>query len=268
MPNKQKIYAFSDATGELVHQLIKDVIQQFPDIDFDITRIPKLDSKEKIEKCLAQASKEKAVVLFTLVSIELREFLAVEAERLGLLAIDVLGPTLDQFASLLEKSPAATPGIQYKMTQSYFKRTEAVEYSVKHDDGLGLDTLELTDILILGISRTSKTPLSIYLAYHGYRAANIPLVKGIPVPKVVEDIPNNKIVGLTIDPRKLSTIRTARLKKLGRPETESYASIAHIQEEVRYALNLFKQMKVPVIDVTGRAIEETASEIIYLLNLG
>lgn len=268
MPNKLKIYALSDATGELVHQLTKDVIQQFPDIDFDITRIPKLDRKEKIDKCLEQAAKEKAVVIFTLVSFELREYLRNQAEKHSLIAIDVMGPTLDTFSSVLEKSPAATPGIQYKMTQSYFKRTEAVEYSVKHDDGLGLDTLELTDILILGISRTSKTPLSIYLAYHGYRAANIPLVKGIPLPQVVNDIPNKKIVGLTIDPRKLATIRTARLKKLGRPETESYANLAKIQDEVKYALNLFKQLKVPVIDVTGRAIEETASEIIYLLNLG
>lgn len=262
-----KIYALSDATGDLAQTHAASVVNQFPDHECDIVRVSKIKERKELLPLVKQAREDKALIIFTFVSSEMRVALLEMANEIGVVAIDILGPTLDALTNYLHTLPSTEPGLQYKLTQKYFKRTEAVEFTVKHDDGLGLESIDESDVILLGISRTSKTPLSIYMAYHGYRCANMPLVNGIPLAKEVLEADRKKMIGLTIDPRKLATIRSSRLRKLGRSDGESYASLDYIISEIKGALSLFQELKIPVIDVTGKAIEETATEIITLLGL-
>lgn len=262
MKNKFSVYALSDATAELSHNLAVAAVNQFPDHDCDIVRVPKITGMAQIERHVLRAKESHGVIVFTFVSAEMRQKILDLSKIHNVVAIDILGPALDALSNYFHKLPSFEPGLQYKLTRQYFQRTEAVEFTVKHDDGLGMATIAVADILLIGISRTSKTPLSIYLAYHGYRCANIPIVKDVPLPKVVFEMKGAKIVGLTINADKLAQIREQRLRKLGRPTTETYANIDYIREEIAYALRVFRELNVPVIDVTGKAIEETASEII------
>ncbi len=267
MANHFTIFALSDATGELSRSLASSAVNQFPNHDCTIVRVPKIKDISKIGDYVIKAKECHGVIIFTFVSNEMRvEILRLSKEH-QVVAIDVLGPTLDALANYFHTLPSSEPGLQYKMTHHYFKRTEAVEFTVKHDDGLGLDTISSAEILLLGISRTSKTPLSIYLAYNGFRCANIPLVKDIPLPQSILALDRSRFVGLTIDPAKLATIRATRLRKLGRPDSEQYANIETIRDEINYANRLIRSLGAPIIDVTGKAIEETASEVLNLLKL-
>lgn len=267
MANHFTIFALSDATGELSHNLASSAVNQFPDHDCHIVRVPKIKDANKISDYVLKAKECHGVIIFTFVSTQMRQEILKLSKEHQVVAIDVMGPTLDSLANYFHTLPSSEPGLQYKMTSHYFKRTEAVEFTVKHDDGLGLDTIGTAEIVLLGISRTSKTPLSIYLAYHGFRCANIPVIKDLPVAPAVLAVDRSKYVALTVDANKLATIRAMRLRKLGRPESEVYASIDHIREEIDYALRLFRALGAPVIDVTGKAIEETASEVLNLLKL-
>jgi len=185
-----------------------------------------------------------------------------EAKKAGVVAMDVMGPALDMLAHYFHKLPSAEPGLQYKSARDYFTRTEAIEFTVRHDEGLGLETLNQADIILLGVSRTSKTPLSIYLAYQGYRCANVPVMSGIPVPQKLAEVDRRKIVGLTIAEEKLIAFRSTRLKKMGRPASEDYAQKEYVGNELKFAHDLFQTLGVRVVDVTGKSIEEIASEII------
>ena len=261
------IFALSDATGELAHNLALSAVNQFPDHNCRIVRVPKITDKDRIADYISKARDCQGVIIFTFVSSEMRQEILRLSSEMQVVAIDVMGPTLNALSNYFHTLPSTEPGLQYKMTRHYFKRTEALEFTVKHDDGLGLDTLGGADIILLGISRTSKTPLSIYLAYNGFSCANVPLVKDIPFPAQVREVDRSKIVGLTIDIRKLQTIRTTRLRKLGRPEDEYYAKLDYIRDEIDYAQRIFRELSIPVIDVTGKAIEESASEILGILKL-
>jgi regulator of PEP synthase PpsR (kinase-PPPase family) len=262
------VFALSDATGELAHSMAGAAVRQFEHHNAEIVRVPRISNLARIKEIVLQAKACHGVILFTFVSTEMRQELLLQAKQNDVIAIDVIGPVLDALANYFHELPSSEPGLQYKLTQNYFKRTEAVEFTVKHDDGLGLDTISQADIILLGISRTSKTPLSIYLAYHGYRCANIPIVKGIPVPRVIDSLDPKKIVALIISPQKLATLRATRLQKLGRHETELYANIDHIKEELDYAQKIFRGLgQILVLDVTHKAIEETASDIIHQLRL-
>ena len=262
------IYTVSDATGELANNLARSAIGQFPKIKVKVVRRPRVSTEREIGWVVAEAKKARGVILFTMVSHDVRRKVLSEAKREGVVAMDVMGPVLDMLSHYFHTLPSDEPGLQYKITRDYYKRTEAVDFAVRHDDGLGLETLHSADIVLLGISRTSKTPLSIYLAFNGYRCANIPIVKGIPLSSQVFDIDLKKLVGLIISPDKLAGMRSTRLKKMGRPETEHYAQMEHISEELSYAREIFRALgEMPVIDVTGKAIEEVAAEILHELKL-
>jgi regulator of PEP synthase PpsR (kinase-PPPase family) len=182
-------------------------------------------------------------------------------------AVDIMGPVMDVFTAYLHSHPSDEPGMKYRLTNEYFRRQEAIEFTVKHDDGMGLDTLGQADIALLGISRTSKTPLSVYLAMRGHKVANIPLVREVPLPAELEQVDRNKMVGLSITAEKLVQLRETRLIKLGRPLSEEYANLDRVNEELAYARKVFESLgNLPVIDVTGKAIEEIATEV--LLTLG
>ena len=261
------IFAASDATGELAHNLAVAASRQFEDIHVKIVRKGRL-ILSKIPVLVEEVKMKHGVILFTMVSNELRQALLTEAKKEGVVAIDIMGPALGMLANYFHKLPSNEPGLQYKVTQDYYKRTEAIDFSVRHDEGLGLDTLDQADIILLGISRTSKTPLSVYLAYHGYRSANLPIIPGVPIPDKLVEMDRKKMVGLTRSTEDLASHRSTRLKKMGRPESEQYAQKEHIEKELAYANEVFQKLGVPlVIDVGGKATEEIASEIILAMGI-
>jgi len=262
------VFAVSDATGGLANNLAVAAIRQFPNVNTRIYRRPKIQTPEQIEAVVREVKEKKGVIVFTMVSQAVRRMLLDETKKQDVVVMDVMGPVLDMFSHYFHTLPSDEPGLQYKVTQEYFKRTEAVEFTVRHDDGLEMDSFNDADIVLLGVSRTSKTPLSIYLAFQGFRCANIPIVPGVPFNERIKQIDRKKMIGLVVSPDKLATVRSTRLKKMGRPETEDYAQKEHIEEELKHAREIFRMLgHIPVIDVTGKAIEEVASEVLHILHL-
>lgn len=260
------LYAVSDATGEMAMQIAFAALRQFKIDNVKIVRKGKVTDQNKIKQAVAEAKKNHGIVIHTFVSKELRHIFHEEAEKEGLVAIDIMGPVLNVLTTYFHATPSDEPGLKYRVTKDYYKRQEAVDFTVKHDDGLGLETIHQADIVILGISRTSKTPLCIYLAYRGYKVANVPIIKDVPVPKELKQVDRNKIVGITISSQKLVQLRESRLIKLGRPLSEEYANINRVNEELEYCRNYFEEVgDIPIIDVTDKAIEEIASEILLVL---
>lgn len=260
------IFAVSDATGEMAMSVAVAALRQFKIENVNIVRKARVTEPKRMAEVVTEAKKKHAIVLFTFVGREKREQFLQECGKQHVVAVDIMGPVMDLFTNYLHSSPSTEPGLKYRHTGEYFRRQEAIEFTVKHDDGMGLDSLSQADIVLLGISRTSKTPLSIYLSYRGYKVANIPLVRGVPPPKELELVAQGKMVGLTINTEKLVQLRETRLVKLGRPLSEEYASFERVAEEVHYARSVYEKMgNLPVIDVTGKAIEEIATEVLLCL---
>ncbi len=260
------IYAVSDATGEMAMNIAFGAMRQFKVDNVNILRRGKITDLNRIRQVILEAKKFHGIIVHTLVSPDLRKLFHEEAEKEGVVCIDMMGPILNVLMTYFNAVPSAEPGLKYRLTKDYFKRQEAIEFTVKHDDGLGLDNLEQADIVLLGISRTSKTPLSVYLAYRGYKVANVPIIADVPVPKEVLQMDRKKMVGLTIDPQKLAQLRESRLIKLGRPLSEEYANLNKISEELEYSRSFYDQLTgVPMVDVTDKAIEEIASEVLVAL---
>lgn len=262
------LFAVSDSTGELAISVATAALRQFNQEGVAILRRAKIRNADRIARVVREAAEAKGFIVFTLVSPELRTELLKLAAESGVLAIDVMGPAMEGLARYFHTTPSDQPGLKYQFTGEYFRRNEAIDFAVKHDDGQGLETIHQADIVILGISRTSKTPLSIYLAYRGFKTANVPIIRDVSLPKVIREVAPRKIVGFTIAPGKLAEFREARLAKLGLPRTENYANVDLIQEELAYSERIFSDLgPCPVIDVTGKAIEEVATEILTSLGI-
>jgi hypothetical protein len=260
------IFAVSDATGEMAMQIAVAALRQFQVENVNIVRKARVTDERRMEEVVAEAKKKHAIVLFTFVGQEKRKQFLEQCSKQKVVGIDIMGPVMDVFTAFLHEAPSSEPGLKYKHTSEYFRRQEAIEFTVKHDDGMSLDTLAKADIVLLGVSRTSKTPLSIYLSYRGFKVANVPLVKDVPPPVELEQVDKGKLVGLTINIEKLIQLRETRLIKLGRPLSEEYASFDRVSEEMAYARKIFEKLgSVPVIDVTGKAIEEIATEVLLCL---
>lgn len=265
--SEHNIFAISDATGEMAMNIAFAAIRQFTVENINIVRRPNVTDREKIIAALKEAKRKHAVVVHTFVGKELREIYEEESEKEGIISVDIMGPVLTIFEQHLHSTPSEQPGLKYKQTKDYFKRQEASDFAIKHDDGLSLETIDQADILILGISRTSKTPLSVYLAYRGFKVANVPIVKDVPLPPQIEQIDNKKVFGLVIDPERLSSLRESRLIKMGRPLTESYAQLDKVREELDYSRQIFRKLGVTTVNVTGKSIEEIATEILITMGL-
>ncbi len=261
------VYIISDGTGETASAMTRAALVQHADKQIQIVRCKNVRSEEQVESLMGEALEKKALIVYTVVSSSLQRKIFSSASSRGLKAVDLLGPLLNELNHYLGSSqPSPTAGLLRSVDEQYFKRIEAIEFTVKHDDGKLLTDLDKADIVLVGISRTSKTPLSIYLSHKGWKVANIPLVLNAPLPKELFEIDQRKIVGLVIDSDSLIRIRRKRLEKFGQDAGSEYASLAHVQKEIEYALGLFKKNKRwPVFDVTDRALEETAAEIIRLV---
>lgn len=264
--NTYQIFAVSDATGEMAMNIAFAALRQFKVENVNIVRKARVTDRPRMASVISEAKKKHAIILFTFVGQDLRDQFLEECGTQRVVAVDLMGPVMDVFTNYLHSHPSDEPGLKYKQTSEYFRRQESIEFTVKHDDGMGLDTMGQADIILLGISRTSKTPLSVYLAFRGHKVANIPLVREVPIPQELESIDKSKMIGLTISCEKLAQLREIRLIKLGRPLSEEYAKVDRINEEIGYASQIFEKLgSIPVIDVTGKAIEEIATEVLLAL---
>jgi [pyruvate, phosphate dikinase]-phosphate phosphotransferase / [pyruvate, phosphate dikinase] kinase len=255
----------SDSTGETAEKVVRAALLQFPQSGVVIRLHTRVRSPEIARPILERAAQEGALVVFTAVSPELREFIHSLSYELKIDAIDVIGSLIGKLAHFLDRQPINMPSGMLPLSEEYYRRIEAVEFAVKSDDGKEPRNFKKADLVLVGVSRTSKTPLSTLLAQRGLKVANLPLVLGITIPPELEEAPQDRIVGLTIGIDQLCEIRQARLRQLGMPSETNYAVREHVREELAFAQQLFAAHSWPIIDVTGRAIEETAVIILETL---
>lgn len=264
--NIHTIFILSDGTGETAATMVRAALVQYAEQEINIIRSKNLRTEEQILRVIDDCFEKRGMVAYTFASPLIRKKLAEVCIEKSIPAVDLLGPlivTLDDFFGV---ASASETGLLRKTNDHYYKRIEAIEYTVRNDDGKISTELDKADIVLVGISRTSKTPLSIFLSHKGWKVANIPLVPGSPIPKQLFEIDQRKVVGLIIDIDSLQRIRKNRLEKFGQDTGGDYASSQQILKEIEYAENLFKQNKRwPVFNVTERALEETASEIVRLI---
>lgn len=235
---------------------------QFPKVDFRIVKLPKVKSREQIDEIVGDVKEEDCVVFYTLAETALRAYLEEKARQFGIARVDILGPAIHALEIIAETPPDLKPGIGRQLNRNYFRRIEALEFAVKHDDGKDARGLKEAEIVLIGVSRTSKTPLSMYLAYRGWKVANIPIVYGIDLPAELFQIESERIIGLRLDPKTLLDIRGKRISKLMNGNGADYARLDGIMKELDFAAQQFKRLGCRVVDVGNKAIEETTNEII------
>ena len=256
------IFVLSDGTGETADQMIKAALVQYVRDGLKIARYKNVRTEAQVTSIFEEAHNIRAIIFYTVVSQTLRHFITALSTQSRVPSVDLLGPVLEVLGNYLRKDPHSQPGLFHQVNEYYFRRIEAIEFTVKHDDGRYADNLQAADIVLVGLSRTSKTPLSIYLSYKGWKVANVPLVKGIPLPEQLFTIDQKKIIALIIEPNTLVRIRRERLVKMGEDPEARYANLDHVVEEIEFCKETFKRnRRWPVFDVTGKALEETAAEV-------
>jgi len=261
------IFICSDGVGETAEAVAKATVRQFDDRDVRLKRYAPIKDEDEIVGIVEEAARTGAFIAFTLVQPELREMMREEAGRRGVRAVDVLGPMMQAYIDTFDGSPRSEPGLLHKVDEDYFRRIEAVEFAIRFDDGKDVRGLLQAEVILIGVSRTSKTPLSVFLAHKGIRTANLPLVPEVrPPAELMENPAEALIVGLTMEPDRLREVRGERLRELGLPGGVSYASVERIREELAYARSIMEELGCPVIDVTHRSIEETAAIIVRMMH--
>ncbi|WP_442594997.1 pyruvate, water dikinase regulatory protein [Neobacillus sp. D3-1R] len=261
--SKPVIYVVSDSVGETAELVTKAAISQFNGSNLVLKRFPYVEDKDNIEEVISLVKLDKGMIAFTLVKPDIREYMKQRAAEEGLYACDLIGPLMDQIQNLTGKTPLNEPGLVRKLDEDYFKKVEAIEFAVKYDDGRDPRGILKADIVLVGVSRTSKTPLSQYLAHKRLKVANVPLVPEVDPPEELFLVPPEKCFGLKISPEKLNFIRRERLISLGLNDQASYANIDRIKEEITYFNKVVERIGCSVIDVTNKAVEETANVILY-----
>ncbi|MCB9759036.1 MAG: kinase/pyrophosphorylase [Alphaproteobacteria bacterium] len=261
-----QLFIISDGTGDTANKVVRACLLQFDGVPVAPRTFPNVTDAEQLRRLFQRAAEERAMVVTTLVRGEQRA----EAERLAqkyrLSFVDVVGAMLGSMSDYLRVPPTGMPGLMHRTDQSYYRRIAAVEFTVKADDGKEPRMLAEADIVLVGVSRTSKTPLSVYLAHKGYKVGNVPMVLDRPVPEPLWDVDPRRIFALTIDPSVLSSIRTQRLSQMRMSDRTNYCQMDYILAELDYAHDLFSRNREwPVIDVTDKAVEETAAIILKIL---
>ncbi|OBX20002.1 phosphoenolpyruvate synthase regulatory protein [Erythrobacter sp. QSSC1-22B] len=259
------LHLVSDSTGETLEMIAKAAIAQFEDAEVERHFWPMVRSRQHLDRIVPELSANPGIVLYTLVNPETRGRLEEHCRTLSLTAVAVLDGVTAALEGALGREAQGRPGRQHLMDQAYFDRVEAIQFTIAHDDGIGWENWEEADILLVGVSRSSKTPTSIYLANRGYKVANIPLVVESPPPPSLFNLRHPLVVGLTSAPERLVQIRRNRLLTLNERSQTSYVDSEHVTSEVQFARRMFADNGWPVIDVTRRSIEETAAAIVKLL---
>lgn len=262
------IYVISDALGETAEFVSRAAAAQFNGIKIKIRRVPYVQEETHIDEILEEAVEEQAILAYTIVVQDLRLYIERRAKEKNLVTIDILSPLITAIAEKTGSQPRNIPNIIHRLDEQYFRKIEAVEFAVKYDDGKDPRGALYADVVLIGVSRTSKTPLSMYLAHKGIKTANIPIVPEVTPPRELFVISPKKIFGLVLDPHKLNQIRSERLKTLGLGASADYASLNRIMQELEYAEQVMKKIGCQIIDTTTRAVEETASIILQKIYKG
>ncbi|ARU62043.1 phosphoenolpyruvate synthase regulatory protein [Tumebacillus avium] len=262
------VYVISDSVGETAEFVVRAAASQFNGSRAEIRRISYVDDMEPIRETVQAAKEIGALIAYTLVIPELKEGLVREAVEHGVTAVDIMGPMVSAFQTTFQAEPKNRPGLVHKLDDEYFRRVEAIEFAVKYDDGKDPRGLLRADVILIGVSRTSKTPLSMFLAHKRLKAANVPLVPEVEPPEELFEVSPHKVIGLTISASELNLIRTERLKALGLREEANYAAFERIKMELEYAERIMEKVGCPVINVSNKAVEETTSIIVDQIKRG
>ncbi len=266
MSNTYQIYLISDSTGETLDRVFLAIKAQFKDIEYDVKSYFFTRTENQVIKIIEEAKKNKnSIILYTIVDSNLTEFLTNKSTEKKIPCFGVLGNLILSFSKLLNQQASHVPSGQHALNEEYYERIEAIQFTMNHDDGNLVDELDKSDIILLGVSRTSKTPTSIYLANKGFKTSNIPLVNENSIPKSLKINPKMAcVVGLTTEAERLVDIRKNRMMNLKERENTNYTNIQKIKEEVEEAKKTFAKYKWPTIDVTRKSVEETAASIIKI----
>jgi regulator of PEP synthase PpsR (kinase-PPPase family) len=260
--SEKSIFVVSDSTGETAERVVRAALVQFPSHRARVRLFTRVRDREGVAEVVKRAAESRAMVVYTLVGSDLRQYCYDLSLAHDVEAVDVIGALIGKVSTFLGAPPLGAPTATQPLSEEYFRRVEAIEFSVKSDDGKEPRNLRRADLVLVGVSRTSKTPLSTYLAGRGLRVANVPLVLGVPPPEELLELPRERVVGLTIDLPQLLEIRLARLRQLGMPTDTNYGTRSHVQEELDYARRIYEERGWFALDVSGRAIEETATIIL------
>jgi regulator of PEP synthase PpsR (kinase-PPPase family) len=258
-----ELHVISDSTGETAVRLVLALEAQFPETQIAVVRHPRVENVDDVQLAVSRTKDRPAVIVYTIVDQELREAMRDLCARDELHCCDLLGQPIEEVALVSGKAARMESGRRPPLDSQYFKRMEAIEFAVRFDDGIGAGLTE-ADIVLVGVSRTSKTPLSMYLGYLGYKVANVPIVQGIDPPPGLFSIDRMKIVGLTIDAERLSEIRQVRAR-LMRLSKGAYSELVQIYEELETAAAIHRRLGCPVVDVSELSIEETAQRVLRLV---
>lgn len=260
-----QIYAVSDATGITAERVVRAALVQFDDHNVEITRCGGVDSSKRIEEIVQEAAEKEGFIVHTFVYENLRRAMLTEGRAHNVTTIDLMGPLLVRLSELLEMQPRAEPGLFQPFYAAHLHRIDAINFAVRQDDGKNITDLDEAEIVLVGVSRTSKTPLSVFLAYRGWLVANLPIVLGMEPPRELFDLPKNRVVGLVVKPERLVELRRARVSRMG-THAKGYADLEHIQAEVTYAYEIYERRRDwPLVDVTYKSLEEAAAEVVTLV---
>ncbi|MDP2423525.1 MAG: pyruvate, water dikinase regulatory protein [Bacteroidales bacterium] len=261
-----KVFIVSDGTGRTATQALRAALMQFPDQDVEIILHSEIRTEDDIEQAVKESHVAKGFIVHTLVSNQLREVMITTARKKNVETIDLMGPLLARLSGFFRHSPTEKPGLFSEINREYFKRIDAMQFAFQHDDGQRPDELHKAEIVLLGVSRTFKTPLSIYLAFKGWFVANVPVILDLAMPEQIYNLPQGRVFCLTTYAHNLASLRHVRQEYLG-VLVDHYANLEYVQHEINYANNLFKRRpEWPVIRVTNKPIEEIASEILAVRN--
>ncbi len=259
------IYIVSGGVGASGRHLVDTVLAQFPDFEVPVVMYPNVSTMEQIEEVLARAADTRGTIVHTLVDGRLREAMNRLNKKLGVSAVDLMGPLIERLSFLLGVKPTGRPGLYRSLKRQYFERVEAIDFSAAHDDGQNLSDVGEAEIVLVGVSRVGKTPLSMYLAMLGWKVANVPYVSGQPPLHELEDVDRGRVIGLTVDAERLLTHRKMRYHKFGMTGKTSYTDLQAVFEEVEQASLFFRRHGYTVIDVTDKPLETSADEVVEVI---
>jgi len=256
------IIIVTGGVGTSAEQVVNTVLAQYRDVDVTVEIVSHVHRAAEVERAVAEASEVNATIVHTLVDAELRALVSRKAAELGVVAIDLVGPLIEQLSAVLDQEPLGLPGLYRDLHRSYFERIDAIDYALSHDDGINRKDWPEADVVVIGVSRAGKTPLSVFLSVLGYKAANLPIVPQIPIPPELYQLPRRRVVGLTIDLDRLLTIRRQRSRLMGMSPATDYTRPAKVADELELAQRVCIRGRFHVIDVTHQPIEVIADEVV------
>lgn len=260
------LFVVSDGGGSTAEIALEAAMVQFPGVEFQVIRRPGVRTREQVLRVVRDAAQAQGIVVHTIVIQEIRQILVRECRQRIIPHFDLIGPLIGHISQMVGLRPILRPGATRGMDVDYFRRIDAIQFTVQHDDGQSVNTMHEADVVLIGVSRSSKTPLSIYLSMRGMKVANIPIVLGVPPPRKLDEIDQSKVVAVTIDPQALLEIRRNRLQLLGQSPDGEYADPGKIAEELAYFRKIVRSgYPWPIVNVTGKSVEEAAKEVIAVL---